>query len=752
MSLPVVVALVAQNENQALANSSFALNLQLQSLGLRTEIVDLNRADCFDRLQEIAEDYTILFAYGFAGIGSRLASGGQSFWDRYQIPYFGLCYDHPFYVLENHTAATPWVINGYGGEDFFDVQKDYIQSPQPLVRLALTSCGHEGPAPLPWQDRPIRALYLKTGKDPKPYEDSFIALPQPFRDIIFDVIAAAQKDGDLVLTDLVAARMQDVGMPWQDHQNNFMFVVRQVDEYLRHWRSTDLVRGLLHTPLTIVGGGWDHIDKTGARATFQPPVPSHEARQLLTSSRFILNTHPYGRTAWHERVLQGLEDGAAVISDRTRFTDRHFGDVENFVGFDWSDDTRFDKIVTAMDRLDATGFDPVTASLRIALRFPPVALAAQMLEIATQLKDTRPRSNGCMRKLVGPFPNRRGACYMVDVPFMPVGDEVDDMQRSRLYVYEDGKPIGTPHHQAADIASEGQGRFSHWQHYLLFSASDNTDPNSNGRTYTVQWSHDRHWQDRLQDALACLRALEADTGIQGADWSGKRVLEAGPGQDFGLGLLLAGLGAEYVALERLHRRWSDTVHTPFIRYVMTHAKAHLPNFDPARLTPLLQGNGYMGAPVRIVAEDAETVADLAGPFDLICSFRALEHVADPDAVLARFASWTKPGGWGVHLVDYCDYSDYSHPLDFLLIDDASYDMPEYHGPYPYDRGNRWRHAELCAAFVRAGFRPVGEVVLRTAQDRYLEAFLPRVRASASRFKNMDRSAFGPLTVRGVWRR
>jgi pectate lyase len=38
----------------------------------------------------------------------------------------------------------------------------------------------------------------------------------------------------------------------------------------------------------------------------------------------------------------------------------------------------------------------------------------------------------------------------------------------------------SPH---ADIAEFGRGRFSHWGEAIIFSASDNTDANTNGRRY-----------------------------------------------------------------------------------------------------------------------------------------------------------------------------------------------------------------------------------------------------------------------------
>jgi len=36
-----------------------------------------------------------------------------------------------------------------------------------------------------------------------------------------------------------------------------------------------------------------------------------------------------------------------------------------------------------------------------------------------------------------------------------------------------------------DIAKQGSGRYSHWGNSLVFSASDNSDPNTNGRSYWV---------------------------------------------------------------------------------------------------------------------------------------------------------------------------------------------------------------------------------------------------------------------------
>ena len=64
-------------------------------------------------------------------------------------------------------------------------------------------------------------------------------------------------------------------------------------------------------------------------------------------------------------------------------------------------------------------------------------------------------------------------------------DGVDKPRTSRLVVKEDGKPLGPAHSLHADIAETGGGRFSHWDSWVVFSSSDNSDPRENGRNYTV---------------------------------------------------------------------------------------------------------------------------------------------------------------------------------------------------------------------------------------------------------------------------
>jgi SAM-dependent methyltransferase len=90
--------------------------------------------------------------------------------------------------------------------------------------------------------------------------------------------------------------------------------------------------------------------------------------------------------------------------------------------------------------------------------------------------------------LPAPFAHRAGAAWTARlVQYRGVADSLESRQRSRLMLYEDGVPIGFAHAPHSHIEKYGCGRYSHWADGLIFSATDNSDPNTNGRRYSIRF-------------------------------------------------------------------------------------------------------------------------------------------------------------------------------------------------------------------------------------------------------------------------
>ena len=65
------------------------------------------------------------------------------------------------------------------------------------------------------------------------------------------------------------------------------------------------------------------------------------------------------------------------------------------------------------------------------------------------------------------------------------GDSTVAATASPLVMTENGARIGPAHTSATTIEQKGGGTFCHWATTLYFSASDNSEPNSNGRSYQL---------------------------------------------------------------------------------------------------------------------------------------------------------------------------------------------------------------------------------------------------------------------------
>jgi hypothetical protein len=81
-----------------------------------------------------------------------------------------------------------------------------------------------------------------------------------------------------------------------------------------------------------------------------------------------------------------------------------------------------------------------------------------------------------------------GNAYYVVQSFGTNADNSTNPTQSTLRIYENGVELIPPHSTHNDIETIGQGRFSHWADgtfvALYFSASDNSNPKTNGKTYT----------------------------------------------------------------------------------------------------------------------------------------------------------------------------------------------------------------------------------------------------------------------------
>lgn len=130
----------------------------------------------------------------------------------------------------------------------------------------------------------------------------------------------------------------------------------------------------------------------------------------------------------------------------------------------------------------------------LAKRYPPVEFTASQLSgglSKISIYPIKEHPQRCLSHkpadiiLSKPFHHADGMAYSVSVPSLEkIADSMTGI-RSIVVLCEGDKELGPAHSMHDEIRAVGHGAFSHWTGWLVFSSSDNSDPNTNGRQYRV---------------------------------------------------------------------------------------------------------------------------------------------------------------------------------------------------------------------------------------------------------------------------
>jgi 2-polyprenyl-6-hydroxyphenyl methylase/3-demethylubiquinone-9 3-methyltransferase len=95
---------------------------------------------------------------------------------------------------------------------------------------------------------------------------------------------------------------------------------------------------------------------------------------------------------------------------------------------------------------------------------------------------------GVVEPVNGPFTGATGHMHAIAASHLAaLADNAagSTEARSPVFVFEDDRQLPLPHSLHSDIQRRGRGRFSHWGEQVLFATADGSDPNRNGRNYSL---------------------------------------------------------------------------------------------------------------------------------------------------------------------------------------------------------------------------------------------------------------------------
>lgn len=209
---------------------------------------------------------------------------------------------------------------------------------------------------------------------------------------------------------------------------------------------------------------------------------------------------------------------------------------------------------------------------------------------------------------------------------------------------------------------------------------------------------------------------------------GLKILEIGPGSDFGPQLLLASQGASVIVADRFLARWDEEYHRPLYEMLLQRWDG------PAdAVKRCLSDGGYVNSGVQLLEEPAEDLSSIeTASIDLITSFAVLEHISNLSAVVRELSRVSVPGAIAYHGIDMRYHAFFERPLEHLVpADDEFLRVAE---PAFFEMGNRIRSSEFWAAFEAEGLEVVARVPTSVTKEAYFQDALRRIRTGHSSYR------------------
>lgn len=215
--------------------------------------------------------------------------------------------------------------------------------------------------------------------------------------------------------------------------------------------------------------------------------------------------------------------------------------------------------------------------------------------------------------------------------------------------------------------------------------------------------------------------------FQGSDgsFSGKDVVEVGPGYDYGAGAVLVSLGAaSYKAIDRFSLSCGDRKYYEALLETL-RADMIMKGLDMTRLSEVIRGVIAQGSlysnPIFSVVHSSVEDASLGmdGTADIIVSQAVLEHVQDINKSFRSMYQILRENGVMCHEIDFQTHTQILRERDPLNIFRYSKSQWETWLTFP-GCPNRFRPNDFVCAAQRAGFKDVSLVPICSLPDRAVQ--------------------------------
>ncbi|MBU5299937.1 glycosyltransferase [Clostridium sporogenes] len=316
-----------------------------KELGFDVDILDLLDPNLIKNINDIIVNKKCDYIYSANCIGIDMElKDGRNLYNLLDIPFLGALGDHPVSHLsriEDSPHRTLFICIDEENVEYF---KKYFPDKKIISHscIAYPSINYKKKK---FSERKIDVLFAGSLIDPIEIKKSWEKLDENIRLIIEYLSNLAIKQKFLINIDNEISKIFLKYNIKNNSLNHREFIHSQVESYVRFYKRYELVKKIGQSDLNVVCIGnvkeYNKLNKSG-KLIIKDKVNYQSLLELINDSKMVLNITGHLYNGVTERVLSAMINGAAVVTEKDRFTVNNFKDGENIILYNF--ETVIDKI------------------------------------------------------------------------------------------------------------------------------------------------------------------------------------------------------------------------------------------------------------------------------------------------------------------------------------------------------------------------------------------------------------------------
>jgi hypothetical protein len=328
--MSLVIFLSGLSQGDTLGGIGRSFGTQFKALGY--EFVEIKLTDHYDSIAALKNVLRerkpkFILSYMAVGLGMSIKINGQveNLWEATGIPFLTIFGDSPAYFFDRHVMPGTNFAGIYGFPDHLALRRKLPRTEGFVCTIPPVLVDELKREEIDFKGKQAGdVVFLKNGNDPgrlsKIWRETLPpAILQPLQDIASQLANNLNDATAGRIDDAVTSYFMDKDIEVVHLANLRLFLLAQLDDYIRRVKSTFMVRALLDLPIQVHGTNWDHIDFSGSRATWVTTCDFETSRQLIAESLCTLDMSPNTSLAPDDRVMRALGRYTMCLTNEQNF-------------------------------------------------------------------------------------------------------------------------------------------------------------------------------------------------------------------------------------------------------------------------------------------------------------------------------------------------------------------------------------------------------------------------------------------------